>query len=454
MCIAMSDVSLAEQMNPWWRDPSALPPGLRHTRRSMQREIVRRLKEEPRRATMLRGPRQVGKTTLLHQCVADLIQADWPPSNVTYFDFSDERVVAKSSSPRKLAEYQPAGANAALPRVLLLDEVTRSERWAEWLEQAVDAGGHRICVTDSAASLLRGGTTESGVGRWDDLELETLTYPEFLLLQAREDEDAAGVERRVPRAFERYLRLGGFPEHILDESELRAWGRLRDDISGRAIRKDLAAAQVDTERVNHVFQYLVESSGEILDPRKLASQLGASVPAPDRRSLEKWLHLLESTLLIRRLTRRTGAASSRSKAQANARSYAADHGLVMAFAPIVDPGTDDETRGRACEALVYRHLRELEREQLVRLSFHRAARGEDEIDFVVDRREGSPVPIEVKHSQRPGSGALAALPARADAIGAERCLMIHGGPEVAERDGVQMVPLRDFALDVPRYILA
>jgi uncharacterized protein len=448
----MSIISLAEQANPWWRDPAARPPELRPTRRPMQREIVQRLVGEPRRATLLRGPRQVGKTTLLHQCIDDLLAEGWPPPNLTYFDFSDERFVAGSSSPRELAEYQPPGVDAARPRILLLDEITRAAQWAEWLKQAVDAGGHRVCVTDSVASLLREGTTESGVGRWDELELETLTYREFLALQMRDGEGIVDVERRVPATFERYLRRGGFPEHIMDDSLLRVWSRLRDDISGRAIRKDLAAAQVDTERVNHVFQYLVESSGEILDTRKLSNHVGGTDPGPDRRSLSKWLSLLEGTMLIRRLDRRTATAASRLRSRATPRYYAADHGLVMAFAPVVDPGEDDDARRRAFEALVYRHLRELERVHRTRVTFHREARGDDEIDFVVDRLARPPLAIEVKHSRRPRSGDIGALRARAEAIRAERCLLIYGGPAVEERDGVLMVPLRDFALDPERYV--
>jgi uncharacterized protein len=447
----MSILPLAEQMNPWWRDPSERPL-LEPRRRAMQRVLMERIVSEAKRATVLRGPRQVGKTTLLKQCIADLLDAGWPAANVTYFDFSDERFVAGSGSPREVAEHVPQGFSEDRPRVLLLDEITRAARWSQWLKQVVDARTHRVIATDSSASLLRDEGIESGAGRWDDLQIEGLTYREFLEIQMRDGEDKNDVVRRLPDAFERYLERGGFPEHVTEDSLSLVWSRLRDDISGKAIRKDLAAAHIDTERVNHVFQYLIEESGSIVDARKLASQIASSFDAaPDRRSLTKWLELLEGTMLIQRLDRRAHSSGSRLKARATPRYYACDHGLVMAFATVADPERDADVRSRAFEALAYRHLREVGRTSGTPIGFERDANGDDEIDFVLEASHGL-VAIEVKHSRSPRSGDIDALRARARKIGATRAILLYGGVARLERDGVELVPMHEFALEPERWL--
>ena len=449
----MSLVSLAEQVNPWWRDPTARPPGLVPRRRALQRTLMERLLREERRATVLRGPRQVGKTTLLKQCIADLLGAGWPAGNITYFDFSDERFAIGSSSPREVADHAPGALDASRPRILLLDEVTRAASWTRWLKQAVDARAFRVLATDSSAAILRESDVESGVGRWDSLELEGLTYREFLEIQAREGEDTSAVLRRLPDPFERYLTRGGFPEHAVEDRLLVAWSRLRDDISGKAIRKDLAAAKVDTERVNHVFQYLVESSGSIVDARKIANALASSFEsAPDRRSLAKWLDLLEGTMLIRRLDRRVSNATSRLKSRASPRYYAADHGLVMAFAAVPEPERDADVRARAFEALAYRHLREATRDKSVHIGFERDTRGSDEIDFVIEVAGDKSIAVEVKHSHSPRSGDVDGLRARARKIGARRAVLLYGGVAREQRDGVELVPMHEFALDAERWL--
>jgi len=391
---------------------------------------------------------------MLRQCIADLLDGGWPGPNLTYFDFSDERFVYRSCSPREIAGHVPPGADASRPRIVFLDEVTRADEWAGWLKQVVDHRAHRVIATDSFAALLHADGVQSGAGRWDDLEIEGLTYREFLEIQMREGEDVGAVMRRLPDAFERYLTRGGFPEHARQDSLSRVWSRLRDDISGKAIRKDLAAAGIDTERVNHVFQYLIEASGSIVDTRKIGDQIASSFDKrPDRRSIAHWLELLEGTLLVRRLDPRTSTPGSRLKTRALPRYYAADHGLVMAFASVATPEQDFEVRSRTFETVVFRHLRELQRDERIRkITFNRERDQGDEIDFVVDGSGGKPIAVEVKHSRSPRSGDVEALRKRAAKLGAGRVVMVHGGVANEERDGVHLVPIHELALEPERWL--
>src|SRR5258708_1418214 len=79
----------------------------------------------------------------------------------------------------------PDGFEPGQPRVLLLDEINLVPRWDRWLKQAVDsASGLRVVATGSAASWIRTGGKESGQGRWDELQLEGLTFREFLALNS------------------------------------------------------------------------------------------------------------------------------------------------------------------------------------------------------------------------------------------------------------------------------
>src|SRR5437660_1164308 len=157
----MNFTQILEDQNPWWREP-AFRSALRYpVRRDLhQRVFSQILRLNDRRAVVLLGPRQVGKTILLRQVIDDLLAAGWPPGNLTYFDFSDDRLTIPLT-PRDVAEAHPVGFNPELPRALLLDEVRGAGDWARWLKQAVDAEGSRIVVTDSAASLLRDSARES-----------------------------------------------------------------------------------------------------------------------------------------------------------------------------------------------------------------------------------------------------------------------------------------------------
>jgi hypothetical protein len=429
---------LVASLNPWWQEPGARPDRSRPVRRDLQPRLLRQLLDlEDRRAFALAGARQMGKTTMLWQVVADLLERGWPPGNVTYFDFSDIRVT-QAISPSDVAEVSPSLASGTHPRVLLLDEISRAEHWDRWLKGAVDRGGFRIGVTDSAASLLRSGAVESGQGRWDEIRVGGLNFREFLRLSAEEGEEPEEALARLPNLFERYLALGGFPEHVTAEDFRRTRQRIRDDVVNRAIYRDLSRAGVDVERVRRLFVFLAQESGSIFKLKDRAEQVHA-----DTRPVRHWLSLLDEAALIARLPRHAVKASSRMRGAEREKVYMSDHGMVTAFSLT---GMDDpEVRSRVFEAVVFRHLRELERTVDGRVSVFRPE--EDlEIDFVFEtgRRR---VAIEVTSSSGVKGKKLDRLLSAAHQVSSQERILIFGGVTRAEERGVEVTPLRDFLLD-------
>ena len=434
--IQMSFLPILEDQNPWWREPAYRSARRYPVRRDLQQVVLTQLlRLDDRRALVLLGPRQVGKTVLLRQLADDLLDADLAPGNLTYFDFSDDRLVGKSS-PRDIAEARPVGFNPDQPRVLLLDEVRLAGDWTRWLKQAVDAGGDRIVVTDSAASLLRQGARESGQGRWDEHNLEGLSFREFLRLQTGGEESTEQVLLRAPYLCERYLALGGFPEHARNDDYLEVHRRLRRDIADRAILRDLSTTGVDVQRIKNLFVYLVQDSGAELNAESRGNDLKA-----DPRSVRDWIHLLSDTLLIAPLERRTRQATAALRSRT--RIFAADHGLVAAFATA--PLGDERVRGRVFEAVVFRHLREAARQLEAELTYFRQDE-EREIDFVLEGG-GVTVGIEVTSSARVRTEKLEKVRRAGELLGADRLLLIHGGLVEEKGDRVQPVPLPRFLLD-------
>jgi predicted AAA+ superfamily ATPase len=256
---------LVHDLNPSWRSASLRSRANLLPRREMHGRLLEHLSRNARRAAVLVGPRQVGKTTLLRQLGDALLDGGVPAANITYFDFSDDRLPEAGISPRDVIAVRPEGFQADAPRFFLFDEVSRATRWADWLKHAVDAGEGRIVVTDSAAALLRQSGRESGQGRWDEFHLETLSLREFVALQALPREAFETTLQRLGRPLDRYLSVGGYPEHITANSLAEARRRIRADTVERAILRDLLRMDVDVERVRELFVYLLEDSGAIFD---------------------------------------------------------------------------------------------------------------------------------------------------------------------------------------------
>lgn len=430
----LSDI--LQDQNPWWRDGAIRRARTYPVRRDLQPQLLSRVvRLEDRRAFVLLGPRQVGKTVLLLQLADDLLEAGWPPRSLTYFDFSDDRLTERVAA-RDVVDALPEGLDPERPRVFLFDEIRQAPLWDRWLKQAVDHGRDRIVATDSAASLLRDGSRESGQGRWDELLLEGLTLREFARLHAQPGEPPEDAARRIPGLHERYLALGGYPEHALSEDFPEVRRRLRSDIAERAILRDMAGLGVDVQRVKDLFVFLARESGGELNAEARAQDLGA-----DPRSIREWNRLLAETLLVIPLERFTEHAAAGLRARP--KIYAADPGIVQAFATL--PAQDSEVRARAFEAAVFRHLREVARGLGGELTYFRH-KDDLEIDFVL-HMAGRKIGIEVTSGARVRPEKVGRLRSAGGVLGADLLLLIHGGVVQEAIQGIRTTSLQRFLLD-------
>jgi predicted AAA+ superfamily ATPase len=152
--------------------------------------------------------------------------------------------------------------------------------------------------------------------------------------------------------------------------------------------------------------------------------------------------LLEDTLLVVPLERFADRAAAALRSRPKV--YAADHGLVAAFA--LTDTTDPEVRGRLFETAVFRHLREfLHQDSRTELTYYRD-RSDREVDFVLDL-PGARVLVEVTASSRLKPGKLKQLEAIARRVGAARRVVVFGGSIGVEEDRARAIPLGTFLLD-------
>jgi len=287
---------------------------------------------------------------------------------------------------------------------------------------------------------------ESGQGRWDEIPIEGLTLAEFLRLGSLRDEDAVPTTVSDPQAFERYLEVGGFPEHIQAMVPVReARQRIREDIAERAILRDLRQTGVDIERIRRLFVYLINGSGNAWNQARRADDLEAN-----RKSVADWLSVLEGTRLIARLDRdRPVRAKAHTQLRAQPKIFASDHGLITAFASAPEPIEVADIRARVFEAAVFRHLREVARADHGVLSFGRVEENL-EIDFII-RYPGHAVGIEVTSSTDAKPRKLARAGQAMSKLGIDRKVFVHGGLVSHATGDIKIVPLHEFLLAPERY---
>ena len=407
------------------------------------------------------GPRQVGKTVLLRQVVDYLLTTKLrvetgriPAGNITYFDFSDDRLT-ETLSPRAIQELTPPGHDPSLPRYFILDEITRAANWAQWLKGSVDRARElspteqpRFLVTDSAAALIKGADRESGYGRWREHRIDGLSFSEYLGMRAERDESPRDVLTRDAGAVERYLELGGLPAHATRNIDERddIFRDIREDTIERALLRELIRSNVEPIRPQRLLVYLCQQSGNSHKLGKVAKHLEAKM-----ETVEKWMQILcDARLLVQLNASLESKRSQRSILTAHPRFYAVDHGFVGAFTPSRKPLESPDTRGRIMETAVFRHLREFVEEPSDHIAFFR--KNDDlEYDFRLELR-GRSWAIEVKSDWKPRSEALGQMRNAMAVEPADRAMLIYGGIAWEKVDDVLLVPLHEFLLD-PRAAL-
>jgi len=136
-------IELMDQ-NPWWRNPKAILKdkyimALTKSKVRWDPRLKYKFDLNTDAIYTLRGPRQVGKTTLLKDIIRHLIKSGVPPRNIFYYtcDLLD--------NPKALAETVTSYLNSIRPSskqraYLLLDEVSSVKDWQKAIKHLADKG--------------------------------------------------------------------------------------------------------------------------------------------------------------------------------------------------------------------------------------------------------------------------------------------------------------------------
>lgn len=396
------------QYNPWWRDGRV--GDLPKWRRAAFTQVLVWMTNPPaNRALLLSGARQVGKTTLLLQTIEALIESGVPPGKILYATF-DHPLVKLAGLDALLNLWKEIEPKSDGVEYLFLDEIQYTKDWQTWLKHQVDFQKHRrIAVTGSATPLVTEGQ-ESGVGRWYNLPLATLSFYEYLqikkipgpnlpavsslnqLFDWRPAQFALVVEnaRSLVAHFHEYLLRGGFPQTAMVESIPQAQKLLREDIVDKVLKRDMTAL-FGVRRVlelEQTFLYLCMHDGGLLDMTALCSSLEVKKPTANN-----FITLLENTHLIHRLA---PFGYGKEILRARYKVYLAD----AAIAPSVmlkgkSLLEDNAALGVAVETAFFKHVFTRYYSRNVAFNYWRGKK-DHEVDIIASV-EGRLVPFEVKY---------------------------------------------------------
>ncbi len=297
-----------ERDNSWWAAPERAIPEANFPRRVYFPPFKSlALNFEVRRATVLLGPRRVGKTVIIKQLIHEAIQDGFDPQAILYA--SIDAPIYSGISLENFLEFFPANIKRGRC-IVIFDEIQYLRDWEIHLKDLVDNYPEtKFIVSGSAAAALRLKSRESGAGRFSEFMLPPLTFYEFLKFIG-DDEKLISVKGSnnfyettdivaLNNSFVDYLNFGGYPEAVLNpEVRKNADQFIRNDIIDKVLLKDLPNLYGinEIQELNRLFSFLAYNAGGEASLENIARESGLAKP-----TIKKYIEYLESAFLILKL---------------------------------------------------------------------------------------------------------------------------------------------------------
>jgi predicted AAA+ superfamily ATPase len=412
--------------NPWWRDAATGFKKLPEFRRPIFDVLLEDLDVVPQ-ILSITGPRRIGKSTLLHQLIKELLKRGIQPEQLIYYSFDDPALMTRTASVETLID---AAMKLVLnrkekgPAYLFLDEIQRLERWELYLKKYYDLKYPlKLVISGSASSPIFKKSRESLLGRVKDFHLLPFSFREFVLYKMQSDlllEEVARIceigktmqgifaedpnvqidkisipmprpelQTRLNEFLKNYFLEGGFPEVWTLPTWLLKQDYLYDNQVKKVIYEDLvlAAEFRKPDLLKRFYISLLEMPGREINTQAMAKETRVSP-----LQIEKYLPLLEMTDLIYRILKFRKAPLRLRKGLM--KFYLVDLALRNAVLRLNETLlTDDTVLGLYAENLVFLALKKWR--GTIQMDYYRERHGD--VDFIVHVGPHRYLPVEVKY---------------------------------------------------------
>lgn len=346
-------------------------------------EVLDRMNEPRKFIQVLAGPRQVGKSTLIDQVLAEcqiphyLYNADGVDENDTDWIRRIWETTRTLMDTRQQTE-----------AVLVIDEIHKIKRWSEIVKREWDADTRskrqlKLFILGSSRLMLRKGLTESLAGRFELIRLGHWTLQEM--------EDAFGW------TLDNWIYYGGYPGSASLIKDMRRWKKyIKESLVAPAIEKDIILTSniYKPALMKQLFELGCTYSAELLS---LTKALGQLQDAGNVTTLSSYLEILNQCNLLAGLQKYANDEARRYQSIPKYQVY--NNALLTAFkgTSYEKDRIDPQIWGRWIESAVGAYLLGGAEEGGYSVYYWRER--SNEVDFIIVR-QGEVMALEVKSGRR------------------------------------------------------
>lgn len=284
------------KFNDWWTTKKVRIDLLKPYKRQLFFRILDYVKK--RQILLITGLRRVGKTTLMYQLIQHLLDSGAKEVNIVYFSFDEETVDFEDLM--KTYEEKVLKKEIGLEKTFIfLDEIQKCSEWQNKLKIYYDLyPALKFIVSGSASAQISRKAKETLAGRIFNFLLEPLGFKEFLEWK-NVCVDVKKIElfgSKMQPLFHDYLRKGGFPEIVNEESDEVIRNYVKNNVIERIVYRDLPQefGLKDYELLKTLIELIAKNPGMIINYDALSRDLKRS-----KKTIMDYFFYLEYALLIK-----------------------------------------------------------------------------------------------------------------------------------------------------------
>lgn len=350
--------------------------------------------------TILIGPRQIGKSTMLKQMFDDLLAA----GETAFFLNLDRKDILDdlNINPENLFKFCPLENDKKI--TVFIDEIQYLDDATNFLKLLFDEYATRlkIVATGSSAFYIDKQFKDSLVGRKKIFQMGTLDFEEFLHFKGRNDLVAEVVSLKSKKKtksvhetilwnyMDEFMNYGGYPAVVL-ENDIDEKVALLREIRDSYIKRDmLESGVVDQTKFYRMLILLASQSGGMLNVNEISNTLRIT-----NATVENYLYVLQKCFHITLV--KPFYNNLRKELTKMPKVYINDLGLRNILINYFGSIEQRADKGLVLENFCFRVL--IENYEQDQIKYWRTADG-NEVDFVVETQFMKGFAVEVKFSEQ------------------------------------------------------
>lgn len=279
------------------------------------------------------GLRHAGKSYLMFQRIAQLIEQGHKKEEILYFNFEDDRIDSLEVKDLDLIKTCYEEMYDSKP-IFFLDEIQLVERWEKFARRLADQK-YQVYITGSNAKMLSSEIATTLGGRYMINEVYPYSFREYLRangIDVSEKNAEFSVGKQIVKLANSYFQHGGLPETV-GMKEPRPWMSnlfskifFGDLVARYKIRNDYA--------LRVMIRKMAESVKQPLSYNRIASIVSSTGKKLSTDAAIDYVGYMTETWLILPYENLYGKLRDK---ESNRKYYFTDNGLLHLF--LVDAGT-------------------------------------------------------------------------------------------------------------------